>query len=76
MENLRNLKLLNIGEETIIKDVLIEGELKKRLYDLGFLKGSEIKCILKSPFNDPIAYFLKGTTIALRADVAEKIICK
>ena len=76
MQKERNLKLLEIGEEAVIENILLEQDLKKRLYDLGFLKGSKVKCILKSPFNDPIAYFLKGTTIALRADIAEKIICK
>lgn len=76
MQKERNLKLLEIGEEAFIENILLEQDLKKRLYDLGFLKGSKVKCILKSPFNDPIAYFLKGTTIALRADIAEKIICK
>lgn len=71
-----NLKNLSIGDEVIIKNVLAEGEIKKRLYDLGFIKGSKIKCILKSPLNSPTAYFIKGTTIALRDDVAKKIICE
>lgn len=71
-----NLKNLSIGDEVIIKSVLAEGEIKKRLYDLGFIKGSKIKCILKSPLNNPTAYFIKGTTIALRDDVAKKIICE
>ena len=71
-----NLKNLSIGDEVIIKNVLADGEIKKRLYDLGFIKGSKIKCILKSPLNNPTAYFIKGTIIALRDDVAKKIICE
>lgn len=70
------LKNLNIGEEVTIKKILIEGEIKKRLYDLGFIKGSKVKCILKSPLNDPMAYFIKGTIIALRGELAKKIICE
>lgn len=76
MENKKNLSNLKIGEETIIKDILLEDNIKKRLYNLGFLKGSCVKCVLKSPFKDPIAYFLKGTIIALRTEIAEKIICE
>ena len=70
------LKNLNIGEEVTIKKVLTEGEIKKRLYDLGFIKGSKVKCVLKSPLNEPTAYFIKGTTIALRDELAKKIICE
>lgn len=76
MEREINLKNLKIGEDAIIKKILIKGEIRKRLYDLGFIQGSSVKCVLKSPLNDPIAYFIKGTTIALRGDIAKKIICQ
>lgn len=70
------LKNLKIGETALIKEIFIEGDLKKRLYELGFIKGSVVKCILKSPLNDPKAYFIKGTTIALRNDITKNIICE
>ena len=50
------------------------GESRRRLLDLGFVKGSEISIDLKSPLKNPTAYAIKGTSIALRKDQADKIL--
>ena len=44
-----------------------------RLEELGIIKGSIIKCELISPFNDPKAYLIKGSTIAIRNEDAKDI---
>lgn len=41
-------------------------DMRRRLADLGFYQGTIVKNVLTSPKNDPIAYKLRGTTIALR----------
>lgn len=74
INNNATLEDLNLGEEGIIKEVLLKGEVRSRLFDLGFIKGSKVKCILKSPFEDLTAYFIKGTTIALREEVSKNIL--
>ena len=61
------------GQKAKILKINSDYELKRRLLDLGILKDSEIKCEFKSPFNDPVAYFIKGTTIALRVEDAKNI---
>lgn len=48
-------------------------EMKRRLYDLGFFPGVPIKKVLSSPKGDPLAYRVRGTTIALRNDDAQFI---
>jgi DtxR family Mn-dependent transcriptional regulator len=50
------------------------GENRRRLLDLGFVKGTEIRIDLNSPLGNPVAYEVKGTSIALRKDQASKIL--
>jgi DtxR family Mn-dependent transcriptional regulator len=52
------------------------GESRRRLLDLGFVKGSEIKIDLLNPLGEPNAYLIKGTSIALRKEQASKILIK
>ncbi len=62
-------KILSISKE-------IRGESRSRLLDLGFVKDTPIKIDQMSPFGNPIAYLVKGTSIALRNDQASKILIK
>lgn len=50
------------------------GENRRRLLDLGFVRGAEIGIDLESPMRNPVAYLIKGTSIALRQDQASKIL--
>jgi DtxR family Mn-dependent transcriptional regulator len=52
------------------------GENRRRLLDLGFVKGAEISIDLRSPMKNPVAYSIKGTSIALRKDQASKILIR
>jgi DtxR family Mn-dependent transcriptional regulator len=46
------------------------GPERRRLMDLGFVPGTEVKAVLSSPTGDPVAYELRGTLIALRHEQA------
>lgn len=48
--------------------------LKKRLLDLGLVSGTKIKKLYKSPLNDPCAYLIRGSVIALRNKDTKKIL--
>jgi DtxR family Mn-dependent transcriptional regulator len=50
------------------------GENRRRLLDLGFVVGTDIKIDMNSPLGNPVAYEVKGTSIALRNDQASKIL--
>lgn len=52
------------------------GAERMRLLDLGLVPGSKIGIDLKSPFNGPIAYRIRGSVIALRKEQAEQIFIK
>lgn len=52
------------------------GPIQRRLLDLGLIKNTPIKAILKSPLGDPTAYEVRSSTIALRKEDAKLIICE
>ncbi|MEN8185669.1 MAG: iron dependent repressor, metal binding and dimerization domain protein [Bacteroidota bacterium] len=52
------------------------GEARRRLLDLGFVKGSEVSIDLMGPLQNPRGYKIKGTTIALRNEQASNILIK
>lgn len=75
-ENTVRLSSLRKGESARIVGISKEcrGENRRRLLDLGFVNGTEIKIDLNSPMKNPVAYGVKGTSIALRNDQASKIL--
>ena len=62
------------GEYFIIQDLKLEGVLRRRLLDLGFVKGAEVLVLQKSPLGDPVAFRVSGTTVALRNEESSKIL--
>ena len=42
------------------------------MLDLVLIKGTIVEAVQKSPAGDPIAYFIRGTLIAIRSEDAEK----
>lgn len=72
--NLKTLYELKIGQCGIVNNVNADEKIKRRLQDIGFIKGAEVLCAFKSPFGEPTAYRIKGTTIALRDEQSKNII--
>lgn len=69
-----NLSELHIGASAIVKTVTTDESMKRRLWDLGFTKGTKVTAVQKSPGGDPIAYRIRGTIFAIRNKEAEKIV--
>ena len=55
-----SLDEIKLNEKAIIKKVECQGNIKRRLLDLGFIKGTEITPILISPSKDPRAFYIRG----------------
>ena len=51
----------------------MNGNLKRRLLDLGIVKGTLITPVLRSPSGEPIAYDIRGSLIALRNETTNLI---
>ena len=47
--------------------------MRRRLYDLGFVPGAEVECVMRSPMGDPLAYYVSGSVIALRKNDASSL---
>lgn len=73
-KNILTLDKISVGNKAKIIKINSNTEIKRRLLDLGITPNSIIKSEFKSPFNDPVAYLIRGTTIALREEDAKNII--
>lgn len=67
------LSELNIGEKGVIVKVLGHGGFRKRIVEMGFIKGKTVEVILNAPLKDPIKYRLLDYEISLRRQEAEMI---
>ncbi|MFZ2865559.1 MAG: ferrous iron transport protein A [Ignavibacteriaceae bacterium] len=65
---------LNFGEKGIISDIDNTHPSFRRILEIGFTPGQEIQLINSSAFNDPLAFSLRGTLIAIRKQEADCII--
>jgi Fe2+ transport system protein FeoA len=64
---------LKLTEKAIIKDIDRTHPSSHRLLEIGFTPGQEIVLINKSIFNDPLAFSIRGTLIAIRRSEASCI---
>lgn len=69
-----SLSDIKVGDKVIIKKVNANDNIKRRLLDIGLIEGTKVECILKSFFNDPLAYLIRGTIIAIRKEDSDKIL--
>jgi len=59
---------LDLKKKARILDVQCADNIKRRLLDLGLVKGTEITPVLISPSGDPKAFEVRGTLIAIRKE--------
>lgn len=67
------LSELIVGEKAIIESVSGSGQFRKRIMEMGFLQGKEIKVIQAAPLKDPIHYKILDYSVSLRLKDAEQI---
>ena len=64
-------KDMKVGDCAVIKNVAGEGQLRKRMLDLGLTKGCRVKLIRMAPFGDPVEIELRGFRLTIRKNEAE-----
>jgi DtxR family Mn-dependent transcriptional regulator len=71
----KTLSSLKIGEEGTILGIskALRGQQRRRLMDLGIVPGTKIEAELESLTGDPVAYRVRGTSVALRKQQTDKI---
>lgn len=70
---MKTLNNANLNETAIIESINCTGKLHRRFLDLGIIPGTKITPVFSSIFNDPIAYEVRGSIIAIRTEDSEKI---
>ena len=71
---LKRLDEFKIGETGLIKKVEGEGQLRRRLLDMGVTPGTNVYLRKKAPFGDPIEITIRGYELTLRLSEAELVI--
>lgn len=64
---------LQTGEKAVIVKILGHGAFRKRVMEMGFVKGREITAVLNAPLRDPVKYRLMGYEVSLRLSEARMI---
>ena len=62
----KTLDTFTVGESGVVKAVLGEGKIKRRLFDMGITPGAEVYMRKKAPLGDPIEITVRGYELTLR----------
>ncbi len=73
MGKIIGLRKLPVDTPAIVKSVNSQGDLGRRIREMGIIPGTEIKVTGRAPLKDPVALRLTGFTITLRNNEADSI---
>ena len=71
---MRTLANLEHNGTAVVHALQGHPELRSRLQEIGFVPGSEVRLVAKAAFGGPLAFQLRGSTIALRRSDAACIL--
>jgi ferrous iron transport protein A len=67
------LHRIPIGRKARVKELTAKDHSRRRMLDLGLISDTIVEALRQSPSGDPVAYQIRGTVIALRAEEAAQI---
>lgn len=70
---MKTLNDVNLNDTVIIDSLNCTGKLHRRFLDLGIIPGTKITPVFSSIFNDPVAYEVRGSIIAIRSEDSKNI---
>lgn len=71
-----NLNSLKPGESATVEKLTANADMRRRLLDIGLVKGTQVQCIGTAPCGDPSAYLIRGAVIAIRSEDSSSVIVK
>ncbi len=71
---MRTAANIKFGEKVIINDIDTSNPSHQRIIEIGFTPGQEIQLVNISAFDDPMAFSVRGSLIAMRRKEADCII--
>lgn len=74
----KNLLLseLKDGQCGVVAKIFLQGSLRRRLFELGLIPGTNVQAVIGKPRRTPRGYFVRGSVFALRQEDAESILLK
>jgi len=72
MEN--SLRSLKVNQKARITAINAEGDMNRRLREMGLVPGTEVEVIGRAPLKDPVALRLRDFTLTLRNNEADCIL--
>ncbi|MCH3916362.1 MAG: ferrous iron transport protein A [Spirochaetia bacterium] len=70
---MKTLKDAGVGETVKVKKLLGEGATKRRIMDMGIIKGTDVYIRKVAPLGDPIEIQIRGYELSLRQNDAQQI---
>ena len=68
-----NLRQMREGDRATIVSIAAQGELGRRIRDMGLVPGAMVEIVGRAPLKDPVALRLQGFTLTLRNNEADWI---
>ena len=68
------LSELKTGESATILKVTGHGGFRRRIMEMGFVRGQRVEVLLNAPLKDPIEYKIMGYDISLRRTEADMVV--
>jgi Fe2+ transport system protein FeoA len=69
----KRLSEMRPGEKGKVSKVTGGGFLRRRIMDMGIVKGREINVVRSAPLGDPVEFLLMGYNLTLRKNEAENV---
>lgn len=64
---------LKTGQPALVRRINGRGALRRRLMDMGMVKGTNIQMVRTAPMGDPVEYVLRGYHLSLRKSEAQLV---
>ena len=68
-----NMRQMQMASKAVIVGITANGEMGRRIRDMGLVPGAIVEVVGKAPLRDPVALRVDGATIALRNSEADYI---
>lgn len=72
-ESKMTLDQLQRGQPATIRRITGAGAVRRRLMDMGLVKGSGIEMVKAAPMGDPVEYLVRGYHLSLRKSEAQMV---
>lgn len=73
MSTVTSMSKMLPGQKASVISLDIDGDIRRRLLDIGLIEGTKIECVCQSPLGDPLAFRIRGAIIAIRSNDCKNI---